>query len=128
MDAHKSDDEMATGRTVLAMDRTLLAWVRTSLSLISFGFTIYKVLQAVQKEGIAGVLRPTGPRNLGLFLILLGTLPLGLALVRFWVSMRRHLGVSRRDLLLNPGLLVATIISLLGLFLVFTIVAHMEFI
>ena len=29
-------------RTRLAYERTLMAWVRTATSLISFGFTIYK--------------------------------------------------------------------------------------
>ena len=27
---------------MVALDRTLMAWVRTATSLISFGFTIYK--------------------------------------------------------------------------------------
>ena len=40
-----TSDELATLRTMLAADRTLMAWIRTSLSLESFGFTIYKVLQ-----------------------------------------------------------------------------------
>ena len=122
----KGSHELATGRTVLAMDRTLLAWVRTALSLISFGFTIYKVLQTFQKEGVAGPLNPSGPRNLGLFLILLGTIPLAMTSWQFSVTMRRQLGVSRRELLRNPSLLVAATIALLGLFLFFTIVTHLE--
>ena len=47
----KLSDRLAVERTVMAVDRTLMAWVRTSLSLIGFGFTIYKVIAAVEKAG-----------------------------------------------------------------------------
>ncbi len=33
---------LALDRTALAHERTLMAWVQTAVSLISFGFTIYK--------------------------------------------------------------------------------------
>jgi uncharacterized membrane protein YidH (DUF202 family) len=36
---------LATDRTLMAADRSLMAWIRTALSMISFGFTIYKLLQ-----------------------------------------------------------------------------------
>jgi len=35
----------------MAADRSLMAWVRTGLSMISFGFTVYKLLQAAQANG-----------------------------------------------------------------------------
>jgi putative membrane protein len=38
-------NEMAIDRTWLAHERTLMAWVRTTGSMISFGFTIYKFFQ-----------------------------------------------------------------------------------
>lgn len=38
---------LAKERTREAAERTILAWVRTSLSLISFGFGIYKIVQAL---------------------------------------------------------------------------------
>ncbi|WP_424819733.1 YidH family protein [Salinisphaera sp.] len=51
---------LASRRTVMAADRSLMAWVRTALSMISLGFTIYKLLQAFQDSG--GVLRrPDSP-------------------------------------------------------------------
>jgi len=36
---------LAAERTRLAYERTLMAWVRRAISLISFGFTIYKFFQ-----------------------------------------------------------------------------------
>ncbi|MCK8602753.1 YidH family protein [Desulfoferrobacter suflitae] len=38
-------NELARQRNFEAAERTLLAWIRTSLSLITFGFAIYKVVQ-----------------------------------------------------------------------------------
>jgi putative membrane protein len=38
-------NQMAIDRTWLAHERTLMAWVRTAVSMISFGFTIYKFFQ-----------------------------------------------------------------------------------
>ena len=40
-----SSNELAMERTWLAHERTLMAWVRTAASMISFGFTIYKFFQ-----------------------------------------------------------------------------------
>ena len=37
--------ELALKRTLLAHQRTLMAWIRTSASMISFGFTIYKFFE-----------------------------------------------------------------------------------
>jgi putative membrane protein len=59
-------------RTVLAAERTLMAWIRTAISLITFGFSLYKILQyAVELESKAGgaAVRSQSPRNVGLLLI-----------------------------------------------------------
>ena len=40
----KLADVLATERTRMAADRTLMGWIRTALSMIGFGFTIYKFL------------------------------------------------------------------------------------
>lgn len=51
--------DMGEMRTIMAADRTLMAWLRTSLSMLSFGFTIYKVLDtAAQKDMIAATNSP----------------------------------------------------------------------
>ena len=73
-------DDMASERTILAADRTLMPWIRTTLSMISFGFTIYKFLQAMFESGKSTlVASPAGPRNFGLALISLGVWALAIA-------------------------------------------------
>jgi putative membrane protein len=66
-------DMLALDRNRLAAERTLMAWVRAALSMISFGFTIYKFLQVVDEQSTVPVLRPNAPRNVGLVLTGLGT-------------------------------------------------------
>ena len=58
-----------------------MAWIRTALSMIGFGFTIYKFFQYQAEEiaALGNIRRPQAPRNLGLSLIALGTLALAAA-------------------------------------------------
>ena len=59
--------ELSYERTSLAADRTLMAWIRSSVSMISLGFTIYQFFMYLRESGIIpGQLQMYGPRNLGL--------------------------------------------------------------
>ena len=64
--------DLAVVRTLLAHDRTLMAWVRTATSLISFGFTIYKIFQQLADTIPEGVHRLLEPRGVALVLMGLG--------------------------------------------------------
>ncbi|HEY7448009.1 MAG TPA: DUF202 domain-containing protein [Vicinamibacterales bacterium] len=64
--------KLAIDRTRLAHDRTLMAWVRTSTSLISFGFTIYKFFQALRENQPLTDGRMFGPREFALMMIGMG--------------------------------------------------------
>jgi putative membrane protein len=70
---------LAADRTRLAHDRTLMAWVRTSTSLISFGFTIYKFFQYLHEKGTDTRDRLLGPREFALLMISIGIIALALA-------------------------------------------------
>src|SRR5882757_2706696 len=49
---HNTATELTKERNRLAADRTLMAWIRTSLSLIGFGFGIGKVYEYLKSVGI----------------------------------------------------------------------------
>ena len=44
---YQETDELAKARNRAAADRTLMAWVRTSLALIAFGFGIQRIVAAM---------------------------------------------------------------------------------
>ena len=108
--------------TLMAADRTLMAWIRTSLSLLSFGFTIYKILEGFQDAGGKFVVRAEVPRNAGLFLTGMGTLAMVMGTIEYWQTLKvlhqpRIFGRPRAPLIM------ALIMSLTGIFLFFSITA-----
>jgi putative membrane protein len=124
LDELKLSDRLAVARTVLAADRTLLAWVRTSVSLITFGFTIYKVLDALQKAGVVKLFRAQTPRNIGIFLILVGTVSLGLSMFQYKQGVKRMGG--KKNVYVNPSMVAAGAILLLGLMLLVMVVTNID--
>lgn len=104
---------LAEERTLIASDRTLMAWVRTSLSMVSFGFTIYKFMQAFTEAEHLTVARPNAPRNLGLALITVGTVALMAAIIQH-IGFTRQLRMSRRPAWSLP-VIVASFVALIGM-------------
>ena len=106
---------LALDRTRLAHERTLMAWVRTAVSLITFGFTIYKFFQAMaEKAGPAQPERLLGPRGYGLLMIGTGLFALLLATI----SHRRDMQAMRKTYGKVPYSLAAVLaaaISILGI-------------
>ena len=75
--------------TRLAVERTFLAWIRTSISLIGFGFTIVQFFRHLQTlEPGATRLRPGAPRDLGLMLIAAGLGSLVVATLQYRQGLR----------------------------------------
>jgi len=105
--------DLATDRTVMAADRSLMAWVRTGLSMISFGFTIYKLLEGFQESG---KIHPDGlsPKNAGLLLIGLGSLSIITGTIEYWQrigGLRGNQSISR----ITPSFVMALVWSVLGI-------------
>jgi putative membrane protein len=97
----------------MAADRTLMAWIRTTLSMISFGFTIYKFYQYLYESGKLGAGPDLqGPRNLGLALIVLGLVSLAAASVQYAGEVRGLANGRLRPPRLT--LVVAAGVSLIG--------------
>ena len=64
------NEHFAWLNTRLSIERTLMAWVRTSTALIAFGFTIVQVFERLHKETTnKPVLLPHAPRDFGLLMI-----------------------------------------------------------
>ena len=107
-------DRLALDRTREAASRTLMAWIRTSLSMISFGFTIFKFLEVIQQESPGRLLIPHAPRNIGVALTSLGTFALVVATFQY----RRHrktLGPPDPHAPWDLALFVAAVLAVLGM-------------
>ena len=100
--------------TLMAADRTLMSWTRTSLSLLSFGFTIFKILQALQEEG--KFTRSDVPRDAGLFLTAMGTLAMVMGTLEYWQTLRV---LNQQRIFSRPRspLIMAIIMSISGVLL-----------
>ncbi len=117
--------DLAIKRTLMGADRTLMAWLRTALSMISFGFTIYKVLQGFQ-GGEANILaQQYDPRNVGLFLVGLGTLSMVMGTIEYWHSIKSLRQVVPIRIWRRPSFVMAMIISVAGLSVFVSIVTHL---
>jgi putative membrane protein len=83
-------NELAKERSRQASDRTLMAWVRTSLTLIGFGFGIASFRDILLEAGLAR--RPLEPVNITLFFglsfISLGVLGLLAATIQHWLILQ----------------------------------------
>ena len=107
--------DLALQRTIFATERTLMAWIRTAISMIGFGFTIYKFFQYLPEEIAAGnIQRPQAPRNLGMTLIALGTLALCPAA---WQHRKflNDIGVSQGRHIWSISFIVAIFVILIGI-------------
>jgi putative membrane protein len=110
---------LAAARTVMAADRSLMAWIRTALSMISFGFTIYKVLQGLEHAGVKRA-HFDSPRWMGLFLTALGTFSIAMGTVEYVYTVRAMQPVGHYRVF-RPAMLMAMIMSLTGLALFLSI-------
>lgn len=97
---------LAFQRNRLAADRTLMAIMRTSLSMIGFGFTLYTfTTNFIKREGAAGLLPQQAPTRFALTLIILGTLLLTLGIAnhyRYMMAVRAQRQSFIADGLLPP--------------------------
>jgi putative membrane protein len=119
-----SDSHFSWLRTRLAVERTLLSWVRTAVSLIGFGFTIVQFFERfASMQGIEPAARPEAPRYLGLALIGAGILALAVSLWQYrhiltylWSGDFTVLAGEKGTATQTPAYLVAIVMILIGLF------------
>ncbi len=127
----RSASQLAEDRTDLATTRTLMAtrplplmaWIRTALSMISFGFTIYKVLEGFTEAGVH-LAHPHSPRSVGLFLTGMGTVSMVMGTIEYWrsiVGLREYQPVS----IWRPTFFVALVMACSGSFVFLSIVIRL---
>ena len=104
---NSSTTELAKERNRAAAERTLMAWIRTSLSLISFGFGIDQIVKALNNAvGVNDPIRLS--RFLGLSFIGLGTLAMLAAAVQHRQELR-HL--KKQHYTYIPGRSIALFVA-----------------
>ena len=104
-------NELAKSRNRAAAERTLMAWVRTSLSLIGFGFGIERIVEAIAPRASSNGLTPF----VTLSFIALGIYGL-IAASRRYRSEIRSLEQGRYAFTphTSPALIVAVILAVVG--------------
>ena len=107
-----SSTQLAGLRTSAAYERTMMAWIRTATSLITFGFGVYKFFDVQRDPGRAND-HLIGPREFGMILVSIGLLALVLATWENRVNMR-SLESIYGNMPRSMATLMATLISLLG--------------
>lgn len=110
-------------RTRLGIERTFLAWIRTGVSLIGFGFTIVQFFQKMQGMTARNgrLMAEEMPRNLGLALIAAGVLALIISSIQYrgqlrymWSDQFRSIaGVSEKPHR-TPAFISAMVLLLIG--------------
>jgi putative membrane protein len=90
-------------RTAFSSEQSLMSWMRTSVSLFMFGFSITQFFHYLEKQQ-AGIQFPASPRRLGLTLIWVGVLALVLAMFEHVHRLRtlRNQGLPRISRYLLP--------------------------
>ena len=82
---------MASFRTQLALDRTTLAWVRTTLTMASFGFGMVAFFRSMRQASPSeeSARLQQGAIQFGASLIILGIVATVLAGASHWFTLRR---------------------------------------
>ena len=111
-------DELARERNRAAADRTLMAWIRTALALIAFGFSIGKISDYLQKINPERVLDPIdSARIFGEAFIVLGVFGLIAAIIQHRRIVKR---IKHGEFVytehLPLAMITAIILLLIGLF------------
>lgn len=111
-------------RTRLGLERTYLAWLRTAVSLIGFGFTIVQFFARLRDMPSLGgrEMRPQEPRDLGLALIATGLGALAIASWQYiwiqnylWRDDFKSIAGARSKRLRSPALFAGAMLALIGI-------------
>ena len=127
-----SDSHFSWIRTRLSVERTMMSWIRTSVSLIGFGFTIVQFFERLgHMENVAAALRPQAPRYIGLALIASGVAALVVSIWQYrwmlrylWSANFEPLAGIEKGPINTPLLAAALVLLVIGLFAFFAVLTR----
>ena len=119
-----ASDHFSWLRTRASLERTLLSWVRTAVSLIGFGFTIVQFFERLQElPGVKPSSHPAAPRYLGLALIACGILALVVSVWQYhwtirylWSGNFEMIAGMKKEGIQTPLYAVVFVLILIGIF------------
>ena len=118
--------QLSLQRSFLATERTLMAWIRTSISMIGFGFTLAKLFQSLASANVL-VRGPAGnvwtAKGAGMLLIALGTFALVVAVLdhRRELKELKAFGLAHR---FSLTMAVASVLAILGVMALLSVVVN----
>src|ERR1700758_502961 len=79
-----ADSHFSWVRTRLSLERTMMSWLRTAVSLIGFGFAIVQFFERLENmAGVQAAQHPSAAKYLGLALISSGILALVISIWQY---------------------------------------------
>lgn len=88
--SYNLNNELAKERTRAAADRTLMAWIRTSLSLIGFGFGIPTIVRTLETTRLGAHIDPHRFTNL------VGLSFIGIGMFAITAALKEHRRMLKR--------------------------------
>jgi putative membrane protein len=128
-----ADSHFAWLRTRLAVERTLMSWMRTAVALIGFGFAIVQYLEHVEQlAGAHPAYLPTAPQYLGLAMIAAGVLGLLLSILQYWWTLRylwsgsfASIAGVKQEGMQSAALVIAILLVFIGLCAFFAVLLRL---
>lgn len=120
----KESAKVGNRRVHMANERTFLAWIRTSIGVMAFGFVVEKFALFLKQMSI--ILEPTGstlppskgyPAFIGIFLVGMGMLLVLLAFVRY-KKVERQIDADTFQPSSIPGIILTVSLLAVGIFLI----------
>jgi putative membrane protein len=127
-----ADSHFAWLRTRLSVERTMMSWIRTAVSLIGFGFAIVQFFERMtQMPGAKPAYFPDAPKYLGLALIFCGVTALIISIWQYqWVARYLRSGsfvkiAGVKQGMQSPVIAVAVLLTMIGLFAFGAVLLHL---
>ena len=128
-----ADSHFAWVRTRLALERTIMSWLRTAVALIGFGFAIVQYINHLQQiSGARPAYLPSAPEYLGLALISCGVLALLISIWQYFWTVRYLWGGSfvqiagmTKEGMQSPVIAIAILLICIGVFAFFAVLLRL---